>query len=111
MSRTSTSTCGACDVACTGGQACCASGCSDTNTDPMNCGGCGTACTGEICSNGRCCPAGQIYCGGASCIVPSTNASCGACGRTCPGGLSLCNCAPVGGGYGCRNDVTGAACG
>src|SRR5208283_5137085 len=38
---------------CTGVKQCCASGCSNVNTDPANCGSCGNACApGDTCQGG-----------------------------------------------------------
>ena len=107
-SLTTTSNCGACNTACSGGtpvcQAmtgapnACASGCTagQTNcsgtcttlsTDPSHCGVCTTVCaTGQNCVSGVCtCPtADPMLCSG-TCVNPqSDNANCGACGHTCP---------------------------
>jgi len=79
-------TCGPCETCnkdanqcepttCGGGQACCGSGCVDTQTDPNNCGACGNTCG-----------AGQMCCGG-GCVDTATDSNnCGSCGNVCLGG-------------------------
>jgi hypothetical protein len=67
---------GACDVEtletcrwipsdpCEGGKTQCASGCTDTTSDPNNCGDCGHSCDGDmLCKNRTCvCSASETYC-------------------------------------------------
>src|SRR6202042_525278 len=60
--------------ACTGGEQCCATGCSNTVTDPKNCGMCANACapgdtcvasacvTPTMCNGGPACPTGDTCC-------------------------------------------------
>ena len=109
--------CGACGVACGGGQVCsggtcavtcqaglvnCGGTCTKTSTDPTNCGACGVACgAGRVCSAGACvvtCQAGLTNCGG-TCTKTSTDpTSCGACGvacgagQACSGGACVLTC-------------------
>ena len=107
-SLTTTSNCGACNAACSGGtpvcQAmtgapnACASGCTAGQTncsgtcttlsnDSSHCGTCTTVCaTGQSCVSSMCtCPAADpMLCNGA-CVNPQADdANCGACGHACP---------------------------
>ena len=79
--------------ACTGGQTCCMSGCSDTSSDPANCGMCGVACgPGQVCQNSMCetpCNGGPACTGNQTCCMTgcadTTNDpnNCGMCGHAC----------------------------
>ncbi len=83
---------------CTGVNQCCASGCSNVNTDPNNCGSCGNACApGDTCQGGTCqapatCNGGPLCtatetCCASGCSNTTTDASnCGGCGTICPTG-------------------------
>ncbi|MBI4699784.1 MAG: hypothetical protein HY744_01235 [Deltaproteobacteria bacterium] len=102
--------CGACNVACPGGQVCaagacgvqclggstkCGSSCVDVKTDPANCGACNVACPGgQVCAAGACgvqCLGGSTKCG-SSCVDTKTDpANCGSCGAACAQGLSCLN--------------------
>jgi hypothetical protein len=105
--QTDRSSCGACNVPCTGanrtcsGGACvcatgytdCSGACVNTATDGSNCGGCGNHCaTGATCTAGACaCPAGDSVCGAGAgvCVNRSTDESnCGTCGNVCPTGAT-----------------------
>lgn len=95
---TTSAHCGACNMACTPGQACvggtcacpsdtesCSDVCVNTDTDPVNCGSCGATCpVGQSCRDGACeCPSGLSGCG-TSCVNTQTdNANCGACSNAC----------------------------
>jgi hypothetical protein len=91
---------------CTDGQTCCASGCTDTSSDPNNCGACGKQCgPDETCASGMCQSAFNCN-GGPACMSPdqccsdgctdttSDNENCGKCGKVCPLGdsciMSVC---------------------
>jgi hypothetical protein len=100
----SVASCGACGVACGGGdpvcdagvcRTACADGPTDLATDVRNCGACGHACSTEhgtaSCSGGACaitCDAGFGDCDGdvtdgCETSVASTVTDCGACGNAC----------------------------
>ena len=81
---------------CYAGRTCCASGCTDLNSDSGNCHECGHACgAGEVCSEGQCgapvrCPTGcgaaERCCGAfpGHCVNVNTDrANCGDCGSPC----------------------------
>ena len=119
---TTTSNCGNCGNACTGGTPLCSAAqgytcvpactggtptncngtCVDLLTNGANCGACGTQCTGGTsCIGGACtCPGGYSNCGTAGCrnLLSDVNA-CGACGVACLAGQTCNNgdCQCVGG--------------
>ena len=80
--------------ACAGVDQCCASGCTNVDTDPYNCGGCGRACVyGAPCVGGVCeatCNGGPVCTGVDTCCYTGctdtqTNPNnCGGCGYACP---------------------------
>jgi hypothetical protein len=65
--------------ACDGTQTCCADGCKDLTSDPMNCNMCGHKCD-----------AGSYCCSG-TCTKPDDN-NCTGCKMGCTGGTSCCVC-------------------
>ncbi|MFO0609879.1 MAG: hypothetical protein U0324_42365, partial [Polyangiales bacterium] len=83
---------------CPTGQACCAEGCVDPQTDRNHCGGCGSVCNAlETCVAGRCerlpgcpfgCPPGSSCCNNTCADVTSDPANCGGCGVACRAGTS-----------------------
>ncbi|MBI3185555.1 MAG: hypothetical protein HYZ28_25735 [Myxococcales bacterium] len=121
--------CGACGVACGGGQVCqdsacrcsagatlCSGSCVTTSTDPANCGACGTAClTDQLCQSGSCvCKTGTTLCAG-KCVSTSTDPqNCGGCagaggtacatGQFCEAGQCKTTCTIPG------NTVCGLSC-
>jgi hypothetical protein len=99
---------------CTGAQTCCASGCTDTTTDPTNCGACGTKCTDtQLCCGSTCVPRDAAHCqacnqgcassGGSTLpslccdgngnwqCTPESTQNCGTCGHLCMMGQVCCN--------------------
>jgi hypothetical protein len=86
--------------ACSPDEACCTSGCSDTNSDPLNCGHCGDLCPpGDTCVAGSClapmecdgapaCVAGKDCCPSGCKDTSSDPSNCGACGHACNTGSS-----------------------
>ena len=107
---------------CSPGQAACALGCTNPQSDFDNCGSCGNACMpGQVCSMGMCalsCAGGTTQCG-KSCVETSADSmNCGACGKACTTGevcssgmcTSVCAsgqslCTTMGGSY-CANIVS-----
>jgi streptogramin lyase len=101
--------CGACKMACAGGQLCtagkCVTSCAADQTnckdtcvnllnDPRDCGACGTACDpGKLCSAGMCaadCAKGWTDCTGTCQNLAGDAANCGKCGNACaPGHMCL----------------------
>jgi hypothetical protein len=78
---------------CGKGEAPCATGCAELESDPKNCGACGSACpAGVACTAGKCaCPGGRIACGGACVDTSSDPKNCSRCGRACDGcAMSMC---------------------
>jgi hypothetical protein len=88
----------------------------DLQTDPANCGACGVACEGGQCAGGECVPAGPCdgVPEGTSCSVGGTNGRCrdGACcffaGATCTDGDECCGGTCDGNGHCCA--TAGVAC-
>ncbi len=84
------------EPACTGAQSCCASGCTNTKTDPENCGGCGLPCApGDTCAGGMCqtmiaCGDGGVCTGTQTCCPSGCTdttgdpLNCGGCDMPCP---------------------------
>ena len=81
---------------CTGTDQCCATGCSDVETDPKNCGRCGNPCAvGDACIAGACvvqttcnggpaCAPGLSCCPTVGCVNENTDPNnCGGCGNAC----------------------------
>ena len=83
-----TNTPATCSPACTGGTACCDSGCANTLIDRNNCGGCGVACAAtEMCSIGHCVAAadsGVVRDAGRDAAQP------GNCRPVCASGYDCC---------------------
>jgi hypothetical protein len=83
---------------CMGTDQCCATGCSDVETDPKNCGSCGHPCApSDTCVGGTCtvpttCNGGPACTGGQSCCPTgcvaenSDPSNCGGCGIICSPG-------------------------
>jgi hypothetical protein len=61
-----------------------ASGCFDPKTSVTSCGGCNNACTGgQTCIDGTCCAVGGAICSGKCEDLMNDPANCGACGNSC----------------------------
>ena len=81
---------------------CCASGCSNLQTDPLNCGSCGNQCGGDShCDSGICIYTCEPTCTDGTlpgcCSTGCTDLfldpfNCGACDVVCPSGLCLGGC-------------------
>ncbi|HUU01811.1 MAG TPA: MopE-related protein [Myxococcota bacterium] len=99
--QTSSSDCGGCSNACTGGTVCvqgsctcsgtgvemCGGECTNTQTDANHCGGCSTVCGGgATCSAGNCaCSGGLSYCVDKCVNTDTDDQNCGACLAPCSG--------------------------
>ncbi|MGH7439761.1 MAG: hypothetical protein ACRENE_29065 [Polyangiaceae bacterium] len=109
---TTTATCTACSIQCTGGQLCSSTGCVATCNPPLT--QCGTRCSNLATS--------PVDCGSCTpCLVPPPvyiTCSSGTCNKTCPTGFTLCggncldfqfdlyNCGSCG--HGCPQAYTGS---
>jgi hypothetical protein len=79
--QTDRANCGACGMACTGTDVCCAGKCVNTQEDENNCGACGAA---------HACASGSTCCKGMCVDTMQDDTSCGACGTPCATGTTCC---------------------